>query len=86
MFYYSLFIINLISFGMCYNDKKRAVQHKYRIPENILLGISIIGGAFGFWLAMHLFHHKTKHLKFLILEPLCIVLWIALILTERGII
>jgi uncharacterized membrane protein YsdA (DUF1294 family) len=86
MFYYSLFIMNLISFGMCYNDKKRAIKHKYRIPESVLLGISIMGGAFGFWWAMYLFHHKTGHLKFLIIEPLCIVLWIVFILLERGII
>lgn len=86
MFYYSLFIINLISLGMCYNDKKRAIKHKWRIQENVLLGISLLGGAFGFWLGMHLFHHKTKHLKFLILEPLFMIAWIVIILIERGII
>lgn len=85
MFYYSLFIINLISFGMCYNDKKRAIKHKWRIRENALLGISILGGSFGFWIGMYLFHHKTKQLKFLILEPLCMIVWIAIILIERGI-
>jgi len=71
---------------MCYNDKKRAIKNKRRIPERILIGISIMGGAFGFWIAMYLFHHKTKHLKFIVLEPLLMILWIVLILLERGII
>ena len=61
MFYYSLVIINLVSVEMCYNDKKRAIKNKRRIPERILIGISIMGGALGFWIAMYLFHHKTKH-------------------------
>ena len=86
MFYYSLVIINLVSVEMCYNDKKRAIKNKRRIPERILIGISIMGGALGFWIAMYLFHHKTKHLKFIVLEPLLMILWIALILLERGII
>jgi len=86
VFYYSLVIINLVSIGMCYNDKKRAIKNKRRIPERILIGISIMGGAFGFWIAMYLFHHKTKHLKFIVLEPLLMILWIVLILLERGII
>ena len=84
MFYYSLFIMNLISFGMCYNDKKRAIKHKRRIPERVLLGVSIMGGTFGFWIAMYIFHHKTKHLKFVLLEPLFMVVWIVLILLERS--
>lgn len=86
MFYYILFIINLISFVMCYNDKKRAIKHKRRIPERALIGISLMGGTFGFWTSMYLFHHKTKHLKFVILEPIFMMIWIVLILLERGII
>lgn len=85
LFYYSLFIMNLISFGMCYNDKKRAIKHKRRISEKTLLLISLCGGAFCFMIGMYQFHHKTKHIKFLILEPIFIILWFLIILVERGI-
>lgn len=86
LFYYILFIINLISFSMCYNDKYRAIKQKRRIPERYLLGISFLGGAFGFWFAMYLFHHKTRHWKFVLLEPLLIIVWSYFIFLERGIV
>lgn len=85
LFYYNLFIMNMISFWMCYNDKKRAIKHKRRISEKTLLLISSCGGAFGFMIAMYQFHHKTKHIKFLILEPIFIILWLIIIFVERGI-
>ncbi len=85
IFYYILFIMNIVSFGMCYNDKKRAIKHKRRISEKTLLLISLCGGAFGFFIAMYLFHHKTKHIKFVVLEPVFMVIWIVMILIERGV-
>ncbi len=84
MLYYSLFIINFISFIVCYNDKKRAIKHQRRVSERTLLGISFMGGAFGFWVAMYLFRHKTKHVKFVILEPLFVIVWVVLLLAERS--
>lgn len=78
--------MNLISFLMCYNDKYRAIHHMRRIPEKVLICVSFFGGAFGFWIAMYLFHHKTRHLKFVLLEPAFMTMWILLILIERGII
>lgn len=71
-------LINLVSFYLCYCDKKRAVAHRYRISESMLLFVSFVGGALGFLFAMYLFHHKTRKFKFLILEPLFLVLWILL--------
>jgi uncharacterized membrane protein YsdA (DUF1294 family) len=35
----------------------------------------MIGGAFGGFLGMHLFHHKTRHMKFRIMVPLSVLLW-----------
>lgn len=61
---YYLIIINVISLLICYIDKFKAIHHKYRIPENILILISLIGGCFGFIIGMNLFHHKTKKTKF----------------------
>ena len=59
-----LIIINIIGFIICFIDKHQAKRKKYRIPEKILLLISIIGGCFGFFIGMILFHHKTKKIKF----------------------
>lgn len=84
IFYYSLFIMNIVSFFMCYNDKRRAIKHKKRISEKMLLTVSLCGGPFGFYVAMYVFRHKTRHLRFLILEPLFMMLWIVIILIERG--
>ena len=59
-----LISINILSFFMIYIDKKRAIHHKWRIAEDILMFVSVLGGCFGMILSMYLFHHKTKKLKF----------------------
>lgn len=69
-------LINIISFLLYYIDKKKAIKHKYRIPEKILIMTSIMGGCFGSIFSMYLFHHKTKHLKFKILVPLFCLVWL----------
>lgn len=74
-----LIIINLIAFVACCFDKYLAIRKKYRISEKLLLGISIIGGVFGFYIASRLVRHKTKDKKFLIIYPVLIV-WIFIII------
>lgn len=70
IFNYYLIIVNCISFILYYVDKKNAIKHKYRIPEKILVLFCIIGGSFGCTLGMNIFHHKTKHIKFIIINYL----------------
>ncbi len=65
--------INLIAFCLYGNDKGRAKKHAWRIPERTLLGVAILGGALGAFLGMRIFHHKTKHLIFCFLVPVCVV-------------
>lgn len=74
-----LLFLNLLSFILCFIDKNKAIHHKRRISERCLLFFSFIGGTFGFYIGMFTFHHKTKHIKFLILEPIFIILWIFII-------
>lgn len=76
-----LIIINIIAFIICFMDKHRAKKHKYRIPEKVLLFVSLIGGCFGFYLGMILFNHKTKKIKFYIAVPIISATWILLIIT-----
>ncbi|MCI8489548.1 MAG: DUF1294 domain-containing protein [Lachnospiraceae bacterium] len=56
--------INLIAFLLFAVDKWKAVQHRFRIRESVLLGAAAAGGAFGGLLAMRLFRHKTKKPRF----------------------
>lgn len=74
-----LVIINFIGLLICFIDKKNAIKNRYRIPEIFLLFISIIGGVGGFIIGMILFHHKTKKVSFIILEPIFLALWLILI-------
>ncbi len=45
-------------------DKQRAIKHQYRISEQTLWIIAIIGGAVGTAIGMTRFRHKTKRLSF----------------------
>lgn len=67
-------IISCISFLLMYIDKQKAIKREWRIPESTLMTISLIGGAVGTYLGMYTFRHKTKHTKFTIGVPICIVI------------
>ncbi len=71
---YLIIGINLLSFILMGIDKLKAIKNNYRISENTLLLISIIGGGIGTLIGMILFHHKTKKLKFQILVPISILI------------
>lgn len=74
-----LLVINIISFILMYVDKKKAINHQWRISEHTLMMISLIGGSIGTILGMKIFRHKTKHVKFYIGVP--IIFFIQLILS-----
>lgn len=59
-----LLAINALAFLTYGLDKLKARHHRWRIPEATLLLLALIGGSLGAWLGMHLWHHKTLHLKF----------------------
>lgn len=63
---------SLLGFILMGADKKKAVQHKWRIPEKSLFLIALAGGSIGVLLGMFVFSHKTKHLSFLLGIPLII--------------
>lgn len=80
---YSLFfiayfaIINITAFIMYGADKAKAKKGKWRIPEATLIGLAGLGGGIGALLGMQIFRHKTKHIQFIILIPLFLILYIA---------
>ena len=71
-----LVVINLIAFLAMYIDKG-----KWRIPEQTLLVLAIIGGSIGAIAGMYTFRHKTKKLRFSIGFPVILVLQIILIIS-----
>ena len=71
---YLILGINIFSFILMGIDKYKAIKNNYRISENTLLLLSILGGGIGSLLGMILFHHKTKKLKFQILVPISILI------------
>lgn len=73
---YYLILINIIAFIVIYIDKQKAINHQWRIKESTLFFLSIVGGSLGTLLGMYTFHHKTKHIKFILGIPLIVILQI----------
>ncbi len=67
-------IMNIIGLYAMGNDKKRAKNHQYRIPEKTLWLVALFGGAVGTTIGMKLFRHKTKHISFKLGFPLLAIL------------
>ncbi|MBK5261127.1 MAG: DUF1294 domain-containing protein [Peptostreptococcaceae bacterium] len=65
-------IWNLIVFVLYGLDKYNSKGEGHRISERTLLIAAFLFGGLGAFLGMHLFHHKTKHKKFIILIPVSI--------------
>lgn len=66
MTYYLIYLslINIYTFILYADDKRRARRGAWRVPERALLGSSLLGGALGGLFAMQCFRHKTKHFYF----------------------
>lgn len=73
-----LVVMNVIGVAVMWSDKKRARLHRWRIPEKVLFGVSLLGGSAGTWAGMYLFRHKTKHWYFVVGMPLILVCQAAL--------
>ena len=56
---YAIIFINIITFFVYGLDKLKAVNHWWRIPEWVLLGLAVAGGSVGAYLGMIIFRHKT---------------------------
>lgn len=79
--YTFLFLINVVTFGLFAIDKRKAYYGLWRIPEAVLLGLAVIGGAYGAGAGMVLFKHKTLHTSFLITVPLFFLIWAIILIS-----
>lgn len=73
-----LVVMNVLGVAVMWSDKKRARLHRWRIPEKVLFGVSLLGGSAGTWAGMYLFRHKTKHWYFVVGMPIILVCQAAL--------
>lgn len=73
-----LIVINVIAFVTYGADKRRAIRHKWRIPEYVLILLALTGGGAGALAGIYFFCHKTRKWKFRILVPLSLILWISI--------
>lgn len=68
--------------GKKHRRRRRKGKHprraRRRTPEVTLLLLAALGGSPGALLAMHLFRHKTRHLKFTLGVPAILVAQLAL--------
>ena len=69
----ALALTNLYAFTLMGIDKRKAVKDVRRIPEKTLLTACGLFAALGGLIGMHVFHHKTRKLKFKLGVPLMLI-------------
>ena len=74
-----LLLVNILSFAIYGADKLCAVKEKTRVAERSLIFLAAIGGAFGAYCAMKVFHHKTQKKKFTVTVPVLCGVYFAFI-------
>ena len=75
-----LFVLNLAAFLLMGVDKRKAVRDVRRISEKALLTACGLFAALGGLIGMHVFHHKTRKLKFKLGVPLMLIAQAAILI------
>lgn len=81
MFLYYLILVivmSLITFILYAVDKTKSKKNAWRIKEATLLLCSFFLGALGGYLGMLVFHHKTKHWYFQVVNIFSLAIHIAI--------
>ncbi|RBW71637.1 DUF1294 domain-containing protein [Bacillus taeanensis] len=79
-------ILNSFSFLLMRADKYKARKNEWRIPESRLWFAAFMGGAFGIYVGMKYYRHKTKHHLFKYGVPFVCIMNLLLykLLTDLG--
>jgi len=72
-------VTSVLGIMLTLSDKSRAKKREWRIPEWLLIGVSLLGGSVAMYLTMHAIRHKTRHAKFMVGIPIIIILQVAAI-------
>lgn len=75
-----IFIINILAFCAMGIDKWKAKRGAWRIPEQTLLSLVLLGGGIGGIAGMYTFRHKTKKPRFYIGFPVILISEIVIII------
>ena len=73
-----LIAVNIVTFVAFGYDKAIAPKGATRVPEAILLALTLLGGSVGAVLARPLFRHKTQKMSFRLIFWPCVLVSIAL--------
>lgn len=57
-------VVNLLTFFLYWQDKYKATQRAWRVPEQVLHGWSLAGGWPGAWFAQQVLRHKSVKAPF----------------------
>ncbi len=71
-----LLVVNGMAFVAFGDDKRRAEQDDWRIPEMRLLGVALLGGWAGAKLGQRIFRHKTRKQPFAAMLNFTVAVWI----------
>lgn len=72
--------INIIAFLAMGIDKWKAKRDAWRIPEQTLISLVLLGGGIGGIAGMYTFRHKTKKPRFFIGFPAILIIEIILVI------
>lgn len=75
-----LFAVNMLSFVLMGDDKRRAKRGERRIAEKTLFLSAAAGGSIGAIVGMVLFRHKTRHLRFVLGLPVILLIQLTIFL------
>lgn len=75
VYFYYLIGINICALLLYGIDKLAAKLNVRRIPEKVLLNLSIFGGCYGSLIGMYLFHHKTRKKIFIRVNVACFIIY-----------
>ncbi len=66
----SYFVVaSVVAVGITIYDKKAAMHNEKRVPEKVLFLVAALSGCVAMYITMHLIHHKTRHLSFMVGIP-----------------
>ncbi len=81
--YIYLAVINLAAFVTMAMDKRRALRHRWRIPERVLFLLAMFGGSTGALLGMWLLWHKVRKKLFAVGLPVLLLVHVMILLAIK---